>query len=168
MRVLRQDAQQISTTYDTNNPAVLNDRNAFYSMRSEQLRNLRHIGVRVDSYNWASHDICCVLITRLETSKEIRIERFALRKEIQPPVPPPLSLDLATRYQIAFANHTDGRAALIDNRDSADAVLNEYPGNLVDRQIRAHRDDIGVHYVKGVHRRIDAAIRLHRPARIFK
>ena len=98
----------------------------------------------MDSYNWASHDICCLLVTRLETSKEIRIERFALRKEIQPPVPPRLSLDLATRYQIAFANHTHGRAALVDNRDSADAVLNEYPGNLVNRHVRAHRDDIGV------------------------
>jgi len=35
IRVLRQGAQQIGTTYDTNNPAVLNDRNAFYSMLDE-------------------------------------------------------------------------------------------------------------------------------------
>jgi hypothetical protein len=31
----RQGAQQIGTTYDTNNPAVLNDRNPLYSMRRE-------------------------------------------------------------------------------------------------------------------------------------
>jgi hypothetical protein len=54
-----------------------------------------------------------------------------------------------------------------DDRHAADAVLNEYPGNLVNRHIRAYRNDIGGHYIKGFHRRIVTAVRLNGPARMF-
>ena len=82
---------------------------------------------------------------------EFRIERFAFGEPRQPPFALRLALGLLAADEVALADHADQRAAAIDDRDGADAVVQQGLCDFAKRRLGRHRHDVAAHEIAGVH-----------------
>jgi len=158
--LVRKRAQQIGTTHNSNHVAVSNDRNTLYPIICKKPRNFADIRVRSYAYDRAGHDGAGRLVGGAEIRNEVGIECFAFRQERQPPITPCLPLRLGPRDEIAFADHADWRSILINDGNGADAILEKDLGDVLDRNIRAYRYDVGGHHIGSFHGAMSLAVQL--------
>jgi hypothetical protein len=118
------------------------------AVRLEQFGNLGngHVGRRSDHV--AGHDVAHLTGMLLD---ELRGGRVGIGEQRQPPGAPPAGARFGAMHQVAFADDAEQAARRVDDRQGADAVLEQQIRHVADAGVLGDGDDLGGHDVSCLH-----------------
>ena len=147
----RKCSQKIGAADNSDDATVAHHRHTLDAMCRQQAGDLADFGFFADRNDGRCHDVACGALLRPQLGEEIRAQIFALRQHCQPPVAPGFAIAIVAANQIALADHTDRHAAGVDDRNRADALFKQEPGDLAGWGVGADRNHLGRHYVFRIH-----------------
>jgi hypothetical protein len=118
-----QRVQKVFAADDSDHLSVSHRGHALDPMCRKQTRDLAGTGVLSDGHDRRRHDLPCDALGPTEAGKEIRAKRLTFREQREPLLVPCVGLGFVPANEIALADHADGRAAIIEDRNRADMVL---------------------------------------------
>src|SRR5262249_6334605 len=115
-----QRMEEIGAADDTDELAILHDRQPLHAMTLHHVYDVLKRRVGSDGFGGGCHDLRALLPGCLPVP---RSQTAGAEQEFQPARPLTLSPELATPQKIAFCHDSDELTVIVDHRQSADLVL---------------------------------------------
>jgi hypothetical protein len=78
-------------------------------------------------------------------------KRFAFRQQRESPLAPRVAFSFVAADEVALADHANGDAAIVEDRNRADMVFKEKLSDIPNRRIPGRRDNRAGHHFAGIH-----------------
>ncbi len=144
----RERLQQISAADDTDEPAVMNDRNAFDALTLQYRRELGNRRIRTGRDHIVRHDIGDPARMRLHVFGR---EGLVRGECLEPPRLVVACFVLGTIDEVALADDAEQLSAGTDHGNRADLIDQQQVGDLPNGGVRGSDDDVRNHHVGRFH-----------------